>query len=128
MHGLLYLHIGYLDVGVGLHAQCKGRVFLSPDTRFECFLGGVKIFAKNLKGCKNFGENLREFENFPRNFPGFTLIFLCFLKGGLKLIKVPYEMIRVSECSCLHSYFFVRMVFFSSQPQIFLSSISNFGY
>ena len=42
-------------------------------------------------------------------------------------VELEFLSIRNSVGS-LYTLFFIRMVFFSAQPQIFLSSISNFSY
>ena len=43
----------------------RGGSFLSPDTRSECFLRGVKFLAKNLRGMKIFREIIRGMKIFP---------------------------------------------------------------
>ena len=43
----------------------RGRSFLSPGTRSECFLRGVKFLAKNLRGMKIFWEIIRGMKIFP---------------------------------------------------------------
>ena len=40
------------------HQFLRGRSFLSPDTRLECFLRGAKFLAKNLRGARFLAKNL----------------------------------------------------------------------
>ena len=41
-------------------SQSKGRVFLSPDTRSEGFLRGLKKFLEDLRGMNVFWKILRD--------------------------------------------------------------------
>ena len=43
----------------------KGPVFLSLDTRLECFLRGAKFFAKKFRGLKVTRKILRGLKIFP---------------------------------------------------------------
>ena len=43
----------------------RGRSFLSPNTRLECFLRGAKFLAKNLSGLKITWKTLMGLKIFP---------------------------------------------------------------
>ena len=61
--------------------QLKGGSFLSPDTRSEDFLRGLKKFMENLRGMKFFQKNVRGMKIFWKIVRGMKFLTLFFKKG-----------------------------------------------